>query len=145
MKKIKSLKMKLAVAGLTCLMASSIGMSSASAAGNYKDTPFKFYYNGDGSDRFTDMREKRDYTSSYVHNYGSNYGYSVIVYGSKNYSSSGIGTYATAGPIPHVGVGEAKYLPNYVKERGYNYAQLGLMSDSHSASVMAGEWSPDSI
>lgn len=144
MRKFKSLSKKLAVAGLTCLIAGSIGLSPASAAGNYKDTLFSFNYNGDGSDVFTGMRSKLDYTSSYVYNQYSTYGFSATVYGAKS-STTSIGTFCTAGPVPHVNVGQAKYLPNYVKERGYSYAQIGFTSDSHGASYIGGWWSPDSI
>lgn len=145
MKNLKSISKKIAITSFVFLIAGSIGLSPVSAASNYTDTIFEFHYNGDGGDRTTDKREKRDYSSSYVYNKWSTYGFAAKVLGSKYYSSNGVGSYCVAGPIPHVGVGEAKYLPNYVKERGYNYAQIQMMSDSHSSSYMGGLWSPDSI
>lgn len=113
------------------------------AAGNYHDTRFYQYYNGDGSDVFTPFRGKWDYTSSYSKNDKSTFGYTANVYGSN--VTSGIGTYCTYGRSQHISVGQYKYLPNLVKERGYNYAQLGMMSDSHNPSIFNMLWSPDSI
>lgn len=113
------------------------------AAGNYKDTRFYHYYNGDGSDVFTPLRAKLDYTSAYSKNDYSTYGYTTNVYGSNG--GSGIGTYCTYGTPRHISVGQAKYLPNLVKERGFNNARLGMMSDSHNPSIINMLWSPDSI
>lgn len=144
MKTKKSLFSKLASAGLAITIVSSLGLSSVSAAGNYHDTKFQFQYNGDGSDVFTSKRTKLDYTSSYVKNRYSKYGFTTNVYGSNDYSNY-IGTYCTYGPPVHVSVGQAKYLPNLVKERGYDNAQIGITSDSHSPSFIEGLWSPDSI
>jgi hypothetical protein len=115
------------------------------AAGNYKDERFYQYYNGDGSDVFTPFRAKLDYTSSYSYNNRSTYGYTANVYGDYTKYGSGIGTYCTYGTPRHLSVGQAKYLPNLVKERGYNYAQIGMMSDSHNPSIFDMLWSPDSI
>lgn len=111
-------------------------------ANNHGDTQFLHYYNGDGGDRYTVPRSKTDYTSSYSFNNKSTYGYSTNVYG--NFGGSNIGAYCTATP-QHVSVGQAKYLPNYVKERGYSHARIGMMSDSHARSTINMLWSPDSI
>ncbi len=144
MKTKKALVSKLFCVGMALTFIMSIGMFSASAAGNYTDTAFTQNYNGDGSDVFTPKRAKLDYTSSYVYNKNSTYGFSTNVYGSND-TSNIIGAYATYGPSVHVSKGQAKYLPNLVKERGYKYAQIGMMSDSHSPSYISILWSPDSI
>lgn len=114
------------------------------AAGNYRDRRFYEYYNGDGSDVFTEYRAKMDYTSSYSNNNRSTYGYTANVYGSFVDDNS-IGAYCTYGTPRHLSVGQAKYLPNLVKERYYNYAQIGMKSDSHNPSIFDMLWSPDSI
>jgi hypothetical protein len=144
MKVKKSLVSKVVSTGLAFMFISSFGLFSASAAGNYHDTVFQFNYNGDGSDVFTEKRVKLDSTSAYVKNRYSTYGFTTNVYGSNDYTNK-IGAYCTYGAPVHVSVGQAKYLPNLVWERKYLNAQIGIMSDSHSASKIEGLWSPDSI
>lgn len=112
-------------------------------AGNYQDSWYSTYYNGDGSDVFTNSRGKWDYTSSYSYNSNSTYAYYTQVYG--NNSGANYGWYYTYGSPRLVRVGYSSYHPNLVKESGLNYAGLGLQSVQHRASYIGIWWSPDSI
>lgn len=129
----------------------TIGTSSAVAAGNYTDKHESIYYDNDGCSRGTTSRAKLDYTSAYM----------------KVTTSSDIGVYevdvmgntvrdpiiyflpaanlCTAGAAKTINIGEAKYLPNYVKERGFSYCNLNFEIPYYGNCTVDVLWSPDSI
>lgn len=129
----------------------TIGTTSAVAAGNYTDRHERIYYNNDGCSRGTTSRGKWDYTSSYMKvTTNSDIGvYAVDVIGTATNSPI---TYfipdanlCTAGTAKTINIGEAKYLPNYVKERGYSYCNLNFEIPYYGSCYIDLLWSPDSI
>jgi hypothetical protein len=134
---------KIIATAMVCLSVTSFGMITAEA-GNYKDTWYKFEYNGDGGDRFTPNRPKWDDTSSYIYNCNSNTGLKVTVYG-NSVDNGSIGAMCSITPFQQVNIGQELFLDNWVKERKYTYARLGLSPNTHSSCHLEGKWSPDSI
>lgn len=129
----------------------TIGTSSAVAAGNYTDTHESIPYNNDGCSRGTLSRPKWDYTSSYMKvTTSSDVGvYEVDVMGNTVQVPI---TYwlpeanlCTAGAAKTINRGEAKYLPNYVKERGFSYCNLNFEIPYYGNCTIDVLWSPDSI
>ncbi len=129
----------------------TIGTTSAVAAGNYTDKLETVRYNNDGCSRGTSSREKRDYTSSYMKvRSDSDIGvYEVDVIGTTTNSPIIYfipdANLCTAGTAKTINVGEAKYLPNYVKERGYSYCNLNFEIPYYGSCTIYALWSPDSI
>ncbi len=143
-RKRNSVRAKIGSLLFVFVMLLSSGLCSAGAAGNYQDTLIKFEYDGSGSDVGTPARQKLDYTSSYIYNKASDYKFSrVLVHGC--FGTSGSSYDCTYGVPKEVKVGEAKYLPNMVKEWGYTYARLVIMPGSHAKHHIYALWSPDSV
>ncbi len=129
----------------------TIGASSAFAAGNHTDTRERIYYNNDGCSRGTASRPKWDYTSSYLKiTTDSNCGvFDVDVIGTKTRSPL---TYfipkanlCTWGTAKSLNIGEAKYLPNSVKEKGFGYCNLNFEIPYYGSCYIDLLWSPDSV
>lgn len=113
-----------------------VGMCAegASAVGNISDTEYSAYStNG----IYTNQREKRDYTSSYIYHKG-NVGINVSVY------SRGVNC-SLNGSAYSVNVNEEKLIPNLVKEKGGVDCYLFLRQKASAAYTLYGLWSPDSI
>lgn len=107
------------------------------AVGNVKDTPYSFNYTGDGGDLYTPYRDKRDYTSAYAYNRGTVHGHFSVLNGFTNY------TYGAS--HYRINVGQARYLPNLIKESGLNWCRLRITPATHSRTRIFGLWSPDSV
>lgn len=129
----------------------SIGTMMAGAAGNYSDTYKTYNYNGDGGPLATPLREKWDDTSSYVKNYSvSTTSFSAGVgrsrtsrgYLADRYYSSSNGAF-NMGKLKSVGIGQERYLPNFVYEDGYKYANVHFYPSR--AGYISIAWSPDSV
>lgn len=118
------------------LLVSVFGMLFAGKvfAGNIVDKDYGFNYSGDGGDLYTPYEEKWDYTSSYVYHQGTVGAYIGVYYG-----------YTSYGPHYSVGVGEERYLINYIKENGLNICRLRITPSTHSPIYIYGRWSPDSV
>ncbi len=132
---------KILIIAMIFMSISSVGIINAEAAGNYTDEDFNFYTHVAGAGRFTGMRGKWDYTSSYVYNTNSDYALKVNVWGG---SSTGVHQDVSLEPYKQVNVGVASYLKNLVKEEGYNYCALQLLQTGQGWRII-GKWSPDSI
>ena len=147
---IKRRKRSKALSLFICMMTailfiSYVGMN-AEATGNITDTPF--YFSGTSMYTMTDPRDKWDYTSSYVYSNSSSTRSitEVRVFGCVLYSGTVVSSVdCTFGDPVEVQPGEYKYLPNLVKESGYNYARLQLYVDSSAYKYIFGVWSPDSV
>lgn len=154
-KRMKKMKRKVFYKIFATLFAltviATIGTSSVDAAGNYKDSHERVYYDNDGCSRGSTSRSKLDYTSAYMKiTTSSDIGvYYVDVVGTTTKSPI---TYfipdanlCTAGTAKTINIGEAKYLPNYVKERGYSYCNLNYEIPYYGTCYIDFLWSPDSI
>lgn len=151
MKKRKMSRLsKVVCAFFALITVGSMTMITAGAAGNYHDSVFTFKAEGTGWYVCgTTPREKWDATSAYVNNSGSNVDFSEVrVYGGDYIGADG--TYFhqdfTARSPKYVAKGTSAYLPNYVNESGWKYADLviNLAHTNYTYSVY-GLWSPDSI
>lgn len=150
------MKNKVSTKLFSCLLAIvsvfSIGMTMASATGNVSDQIKTYTYNGDGGALATPLRAKWDATSSYIKNYST----------SKTALSAGVGRakktgngympdryYKSSnnafnmGKLKSVAIGQEKYLPNYVYEDGYSYANIHFYPSKSGYIKIA--WSPDSV
>lgn len=133
------------ITGVLLILFSTLKVGQAmrcQAAGNYHDTVFEYEIDTDEceiTDVSTPLREKWDYTSSYVHN---NRSWTEISY-IRVYSEDG--TNCTYGESERCAVGVAKYLPNLIKERGYSYARLEFDPHDGHHNFIHILWSPDSI
>lgn len=136
----------ISIASLSTVMA-----SAESAYGNVKDEVRTYTYNGDGGALGTGLREKRDSTSSYIYNYPeSKTTFSAGVGRSNNtrgcfadrYYASKNGAF-NMGKLKYVGIGQETYLPNYVYEDNYKYANVHFYPDKAGYVKIA--WSPDSV
>ena len=143
MERIKKISLKtMALFSLVAVML--IGCcTTAFAAGNYSDTWFEFYTDNSGGDYLTPIRGKWDYTSSYVYNNNSDCGIRVNVMGCS--ANGRTMDYCSVNGLEQVELGQWKYLPNWVKERGYNYCRLMVTAAYHYPVHLQCLWSPDSI
>lgn len=134
-KKTKKNKMLLS----SLLMFSIIfGIYSGQAyAGNISDTNYYFNYSGNGGDLGTEHREKQDFTSSYVYHKGNVGGYFSVRNNGRNYTYGAYHYY--------VGTWQSAYLPNIIKESELNRCQLYITPETHNATTIYGQWSPDSV
>lgn len=119
----------------------------ASAYGNIEDESFKRIYTFDVYDYATKVRTKLDYTSAYIYNQSSE---ALNVNVAAAASATTMNTTmeyidASARGMVNVPKGTYKYLPNYVKERHYNYCYLVIMPCAYRNYTLIGKWSPDSI
>ena len=139
----------LKVIAVTTIVVGIINVQSVTSKATYHDSAFRYTINSDEyetTDVYTGSRSKDDYSSAYVYNRYSQSEISYIrVMGATNDATEGPlynMTYGTAKSCP---VGEYRYLPNLVKENGYNYA--GLMFDPGNGyhNYISILWSPDSI
>ena len=128
-----------------------------SARGNVSDSIIQIqaYLNDGGTPWQSEFRPKWDYTSSYVKNDNASGG-SLLCWVNRshtetNYSDDTVDRYY--GYLTYNGASQnAKtvypncyyYLPNYVKEDGYEYAGLGYIMNSEGVYYKI-YWSPDSI
>ena len=142
-KKFKNTLKTLVLMAMVSIMV--IGCFSSTYAGNYHDTDYFIITRADGSDSIIPyVREKQDYTSSYIYNNKSECGVRVCVLG-LNSASLNYWTDCSVKSYDPVALGQWKYLPNWVKERGYKYCTLKLTADYHRSLRLEGLWSPDSI
>lgn len=145
-KKIKAIPIILSAITLV-----TAGMLTVSAAGNYHDTPYTTRFSGTGDDPHTDARGKWDYSSSYIKsNNSAPASFSVEVVGSRDgrpasYWYDADHMPCTYGPYKHISPGQASYLPNLVKERGFPYCNLAFLQDGEYACTVTGWWSPDCV
>lgn len=116
-------------------------------ANNYKDAPFDFIYNGDGSDYAIKARQKVDNTYSYVNLSSSSDGTMNVSPAAKE----GIGQAEWGdalnpdycGGLYQVKPGYRKYFPNDAHKRGFFTTYLLLSSYDHKVHYFNGKWSPD--
>ena len=117
-------------------------------AANITDHIYRFNYSGDGGYVATATRKKEDDSSAYAKNTSDHCVHLIKVAGlhyfAENPSAISFNDCTVKGYI-RVGIGEARYLPNYVNERGYEFAYLVIQPESHDACLIKGYWSPDSI
>lgn len=132
---------------LTLLLSATTLM--AGAAGNYHDTLFEASADTYAGELETVCRNKLDSSSSYAYNMKSSCAVTAFVYGcayaeghpnALPYFAYNC-TYGSAKTIP---VGAAYYLPNLVKERGYQSACLIFNFPSGWNNLYIW-WSPDSV
>lgn len=126
----------------------NVGVQCVEAAGNYTDTDYVFDYVGDGCDLGTAARLKMDATSAYAKNLSTHCTHRIAVAGTHSHKDNTPLCYNdcscnSAGYM--VPIGEYRYLPNLVYERGYEYAFLVIMPTLHDPCQVKGKWSPDSI
>ncbi len=149
-REMSGLAKKLIAFGITLILFSVLKTGSVvyvNAAGNYHDTVFEYYINTDEceiTDLSTPFRQKRDATSAYVYNKGSNSDISYIrVMGQGNGNTAYYD--CTYGRSRDCKKGQARYLPNLVHERRYANASLLFdPGDGHHNHIYI-LWSPDSI
>ena len=118
------------------------------AKGNVKDKYFYVAYNGDGGDAyFNNSRAKWDYTSCYVYNTSGIGILTNVMATDRDCEGYGYNVLADCSAKAYFGVapGEAKFVDNYVKERGYGYCTIKFAPLSHDRATYTGWWSPDSI
>lgn len=133
---------------LVCVVAMIISTCIISAsAGNWSDTlhehrtPTGMYLQFSN----TIFRAKQDYSSAYAYNYKSNTDIATVnvlgnsIESAYNYD---VCNYGNAKNLP---IGAAYYLPNTVKEEGYNYAALQMIPTTKLNAYLYVWWSPDSI
>lgn len=130
------------------VMMSCIGLTGIMqvSANNHGDAPFNFYYNGDGGDRSVPARPKTDATSVYLYNTNSGCTLLATVWSTNKAGSSfsKLQDCSVSSYTP-VSVGQAKYLPSWVYEWGYEFCTVTLTPNIHSSCYLIGKWSPDSI
>lgn len=118
------------------------------ATGNIQDTVWS--YSGTSKYTTTDPRTKMDYTSSYVYNDNSTCDIDQVrVFGDVIYNEAVVDymdctCYSCGYPLD-LPLGYARYYPNFVKENGFNYAQINLFVNSSSYKYIHVLWSPDSV
>lgn len=136
----------LAIAVVLGLFVGTMGTQFV-AAGNYQDTSYYISYSGDGSEVAISPRSKTDKTPVYVYNKGTKTqrtsvagtnsisDYNGIIYNNCTYGEA----------YKDVSAGTYKYISSTVYEEGYSYAFLAMSTTNHTAAVLKGVWSPDSI
>lgn len=135
------MKKKFIAFALCLMMAIPVVGVGAAYAGNYTDTAFQFDFRNGGS-WVTASRAKQDYTSSYMKCTRSGGGLS---YKATAVARSGSSIIYVGSPTYSFTTGTTRYLVNYVKESGYNYASIYATPNSSAAYTAIGLWSPDSI
>lgn len=156
MKKVKKL---LSFGLLAVVVISCLTLVNVSAAGNYHDEAFTFSVSTGSQERRTFPRDKLDTTSSYM-KYKSHVTvlpsnwtesttptYKGIV---NAVSSAADEVYYDCGNVYQFTEGSAKYMINYVKERGWNKAAIRVFDITYapispSSITYYTLWSPDSI
>lgn len=125
-----------------------LGTISVHAAGNYSDSLFEDKVNeydciGEATTHF---RGKWDYTSSYAYNMKSSCDFTEVNVLGAYTEMPGVDFYdCTYGAPKNLPIGEAYYLPNLVKENGYDNGGLEVMFPIGSEPYIYVWWSPDSI
>lgn len=151
MKAKNKLSTKLLAGCLAVVSVFSVSAMMASAASNVTDEVKTYTYNGDGGALGTRLRDKKDSTSSYIFNYStSQTGFAAGVGRSNNtrgcladrYYASSNGAF-NMGKLKYVGIGQERYLPNYVYEDNYKYANVHFYPSKAGSIKIA--WSPDSV
>ncbi|MCR5516272.1 MAG: hypothetical protein K6F41_07430 [Lachnospira sp.] len=145
--KKRILRISMGVISVLTLVIGIVNFQMSVSKASYHDVAFRYTINTDDlevTDVYTGSRTKDDDTSAYVYN---RYSQSEITYIRVMASNSENGalfneTYGASKSCP---VGEYRYLPNLVKEKGYSHA--GLMFDPGNGhhNYISILWSPDSI
>lgn len=131
--------------GMLGMFLFSIFAINTKAAGNYTDTTYKYQFSDytPYAGWNTECREKRDYTSSYMKcNQSSGRTYTAWVCAGNTSSEFPI---EVGSPKYTFSAGTTRYMVNYVKERGYNYARIQAWPSGNGYYYVEGLWSPDSI
>lgn len=93
----------------------------------------------------TSVRPKEDYTCSYAYNDASNVPINnVHVMGKNSEGWANTGAECTAGSYLSLPIGSAKFFPNWVKERSYQYAGF-VFNFQYTYVYLHIYWSPDSV
>jgi len=144
-RKIPKFVRVICVLGVLLTIVSAVVVTS-NAAGNYTDTLFKYEFTSSSrTTAHTEFRGKWDYTSSYAYNYNSNVKINSVLV------QAPVSIYfldCTYGQPQDLPIGYAKYLPNLVKEKGYNEAKLCFIFTPKTPPTKTSLcilWSPDSI
>lgn len=146
--KRKKIISKILVGAMVFMSVTSAGIASVKA-GNIQDHVFSFSFIQVNDRHALTSRAKNDYTSAYINNYGSVHGINAEVWATDRVSEYGY-TYSlrsncSANGSDYIAKGQVKYLPNYVKENGYNSCTLVLSPGGSLRTKVEGKWSPDSI
>ncbi len=123
-------------------------MTQTYAAGNYKDTKFKFSFTAYSPymGQMTETRAKKDKTSSYMKCEKASHSYDAEVYAVNPKGKMAIEYYVPVNsPVYIMKKGDAKYLVNYVREKGYKNACIRVDGRYAGKYTVSGLWSPDSI
>lgn len=129
------------VIGVTAI---AICCSMFTAASNYKDTDFDFYFQlGTVGYSNTEMREKQDDTSAYMKCNSTTYSYTACVIGS--YSLTGVKYDLSGGHSYTFNSGTVHKMINYVFENKVPYAGIHAEKNYSYSCHATGVWSPDSI
>lgn len=145
--KSKKVLSKILTAAMVCMSVSSLGMMSAEGAGNITDRKFGFnYHDAELRPVAVGSEAKLDYTSCYVYNRDSYQAIKVDVWATNRQGLTySLNENCNASGTKIVNKGYSMYLPNYVKERGYNYCTLLVGPYGNYSTYIGGLWSPDSI
>lgn len=144
---MKKRKILLTLAGILVLSMNTFGITS-SAAGNYKDTTYRFDFSNDVPSYLgwvTEPRQKLDYTSSYMKCKSAPSGHSYTAFVGACNSVDDPYRYGVGSPSYTFVQGTTRYMINYVKEKGYNYACIRGEANDYATWTASGLWSPDSI
>lgn len=140
---------KILVGAMVFMSVTSAGMASVNAQGNTTDRPYNFKFTIVNDERALQSLAKDDYTSCYINNYGSQAGVNADVWATdrvdEEHSNFRLSANCNANGRQFVAKGQVKYLPNYVKENGYNSCTLVLTPGGAIRTPVEGVWSPDSI
>ena len=128
------------------LFAGTFGTQFVSA-GNYHDTSYYIEYSGDGSDIAISPRAKTDKTPVYVYNKGTKTQRTIVAgtNSMSNYNGIDYDNCTYGNPYRDIKPNTYQYISSLVYERGYAYAYLVMSTTNHTAGVLKGVWSPDSI
>lgn len=144
---IKKMLSKTLAGALAGALVFSTGMT-ITWANNHTDTTATMTFDevsGDYVD-YTMGREKEDTSSGYIRGIwaDNNYSFSAALVGAN---ANGGTTYYENFELKTYRVypGQERYMINYVKESGYNYAAMKCESDYASQYTVHFAWSPDSI
>lgn len=123
--------------GGAVLSLAMIGMfaGSAMASGNIGDTAYS-YLSSNMRAYTTETRPKMDDTSAYIYHKGDTRVNVEVWSRGANY---------TAGGSVMVGVGEQRYIANYVNETGGENCCLKIAPVDYGTYPIYGVWSPDSV
>lgn len=144
---MKKRKILLTLAGILVFSMNVFGTTS-SAAGNYHDTTFAFSFSNYSPSYLgwvTTPREKLDYTSSYMKCKSATSGHSYVAFVGACRSIDDPYRYEVGSPSYTFVQGTTRYMINYVKERGYDYACIKAEPNDYATWNASGVWSPDSI